>query len=648
MAFDVQGFSIAAKQKGYSQAQVDSYLSSKGISAEPLPAPAEQKSLGGFLGNIVGSAGNLIGGIAGAVAHPIQTVGALGSIAAGGVEKLVPGTQKHEASFDALASFFKQRYGSLPALGETLYKDPVGVLADISTVAGGAGLAARGVATAAKTAKAGGVVTQATKAAQAFKTASDITNPLSAVTSLGKVTEKATKGKKIAPFGKAFMPVTAGLAREYAVPLSASSKSKSPFVHLVETATARGPQGGKLQALIESAEYKLNLIAEQTVRKSGATTNLTEAGNIIAKGRQAYEDAYRATRKELYNKVDWSKVKGAVPFSRTIPIVDRVIAELERGAKVLGSKDESLKFFQNLRNSLAGESGELSKMIGPAANRYRGLLEESKITAQDVDSALSILNQKIRNRTDPVSTGHGAALKEIATTLDEDLKLFIKDANPEVYSTLLKADEFYQKGLMVLNSPYAKKIKANADRPDVIAESIINGSMSVEDIKTLYSSVGQEAVEAIQATFLKDFFESARSKTTSIFTPGGIQSQMNKYGDHRLKVILTPEQLKVVKDLNVLSKSVGQGRRIAEGSQTFYSGRIMGIIMSLFTNPFLGLKIVLGDTLLSKLVSSEKGQALLTEGLELSGATGRGIQKVGELAKPLVPVERLTEAQTSP
>lgn len=102
----------------------------------------EERSLSGFAGNVLKSGGELIGDVAGAVTHPIQTGKALGNLVLGTAEQVIPGEQSHEQSFDALVNMYAERYGGWENLKKTLYEDPVGALADFSTLIGGGAVAA--------------------------------------------------------------------------------------------------------------------------------------------------------------------------------------------------------------------------------------------------------------------------------------------------------------------------------------------------------------------------------------------------------------------------------------------------------------------------------------------------------------------------
>lgn len=110
--------------------------------------PAQGASLGGFLGNVAGSAGNLLANIGNAVVHPIQTVENLGSIGVGALQEAGGEQNSNTQAFENVKNYFKNRYGSIGGIENTLYTDPVGFLADLSTVLTGvggvAGIAAEG------------------------------------------------------------------------------------------------------------------------------------------------------------------------------------------------------------------------------------------------------------------------------------------------------------------------------------------------------------------------------------------------------------------------------------------------------------------------------------------------------------------------
>ena len=114
------------------------------LQAMPPPSVEDRslppKTLGGFASNILPSAGRLATDIGSAIAHPVET--------AKGVAGLLtrppmagPRAGELNPQQEALIEFVRGRYGSPEALGATVYNDPVGFLADVSSVlSGGAGV----------------------------------------------------------------------------------------------------------------------------------------------------------------------------------------------------------------------------------------------------------------------------------------------------------------------------------------------------------------------------------------------------------------------------------------------------------------------------------------------------------------------------
>ena len=107
-------------------------------------------------------------------AHPIDTAQAVGNLALGGVQKLIPGEQGSEKYADAVGEFFANRYNGMENFKRTLQKDPAGVVADLSSIfLGGGTLAARAPGIAGKVGRAaqavGGAIDPVMAAAKGAK-----------------------------------------------------------------------------------------------------------------------------------------------------------------------------------------------------------------------------------------------------------------------------------------------------------------------------------------------------------------------------------------------------------------------------------------------------------------------------------------------
>jgi hypothetical protein len=212
--------------------------------------PDEPRSVGGFLSNIGPSAKKFVGGIAEAIANPVQTAGSLLDVAAGGLQKALPrgavdfvnsldspegqaAAQRASNTASAVGGHYAQRYGSIEGIKKAAYEDPVGVAGDVSALLSMGAGAIRTVPTATqagfKVAKAVPAFSQqtalttmpqqiaaiATPTANALEAAARYTNPLqpvaSSVNALGALAGKAAQygagfstGLSKEPFSEAF------------------------------------------------------------------------------------------------------------------------------------------------------------------------------------------------------------------------------------------------------------------------------------------------------------------------------------------------------------------------------------------------------------------------------------------------------------
>jgi hypothetical protein len=123
---------------------------------EGIPGP---RSVGGFLGNVGSSYVKTLEGLGNAVLHPIDTANAAVDTLAGAIQNVLPKdvvnfihknepealaqADKHAIEVaNAVGGDYAKKYGSVEALANTLYTDPVGAAADLSMLfTGGSSLA---------------------------------------------------------------------------------------------------------------------------------------------------------------------------------------------------------------------------------------------------------------------------------------------------------------------------------------------------------------------------------------------------------------------------------------------------------------------------------------------------------------------------
>lgn len=190
----------------------------------PMPSSEDEeapKSKNSYLTqtafNVGPSAINFGKGIVDAVIHPIDTAKTMTELATGTVQHLLPKGLQAESAIgqrelaSQVGQFYKDRYGSVDKALIAFRDDPVGVLADVSTVLTGGGAAATKIP---GLAKAGAVVKKA--------------------------------GETVAPTalaGKAIAPVAKGLGNAAASLAGVSTRTSA---EALKQAAASGLQGGKI------------------------------------------------------------------------------------------------------------------------------------------------------------------------------------------------------------------------------------------------------------------------------------------------------------------------------------------------------------------------------------------------------------------
>jgi hypothetical protein len=160
---------------------------SSGLSADlyGTPKQAEKPKYMGYgdmlaqaASNIPSSAGALATNVLEAVSDPLGTIRNVGNLIVGGTSKLLgeplypnqAGKElrsKGENAVNQMGGALKERYGGIENIKNTIATDPVGAMADISTLLSGGGAIA-------------GRIPMAGKVASTLTTAGEVTNPINA------------------------------------------------------------------------------------------------------------------------------------------------------------------------------------------------------------------------------------------------------------------------------------------------------------------------------------------------------------------------------------------------------------------------------------------------------------------------------------
>lgn len=332
---DVPGLGIVEFPDGMSDDQISSAIKAnlnkswEGSSNQEKKPYDPMKSLE----NAPGSALKFAGGIAKSILHPLDTAQGLFDAAAGGLRNITPkavsdvidradvtqgmraGQQRATQQADAVGQAYKDRYGGWENTKRTMEGDPVGALADLSTVlgigSGVTGIARTGAAAFPSTAKAAPIISGV---ANDLATASKFTNPLSVIPptlrALGKARDvgfgfstgvgpEATNqayqaGKNVRP---AFLE---------------NLRSETPVANLLDTAK----QGIETMRQAKSAEYRQNMIGVTSDRSVLSFDGIDKAiqnarGKVTFKGQVKSDSAAQVVKSMADDVAEWKRLDPA-------------------------------------------------------------------------------------------------------------------------------------------------------------------------------------------------------------------------------------------------------------------------------------------------------------------------------------------------
>lgn len=345
--------------------------------AIPTPEPGFQ--FGEMAGNVIPSGQKYFGDLLNAVLHPIDTGKAIAGTVAGFAQKL-PGAEQvlepitkplqsagvdtnAEPYADALVNFYTKRYGSVDAALETLEGDPVGALADASSVLSGLG----------------------------FSKASAATNPLSIVKNTLKAAAKAATPKglpaKMYESAAKFGTTIPAAERRAMVQTALQNRLNLTSNGLDRLETLIAGYNDDLSGLIKTAEAngatipKSNLfrhMAELKARRGGVRVNagadLSAIDDIITK----FDDHLKSIDKtdltpsevqafkvDLYDQINWD----AKNLTGT-PVKQDTFKALARGAKdELEDVSPEVSFVNEDLGKLYDLQAPLSRAVARIENR---------------------------------------------------------------------------------------------------------------------------------------------------------------------------------------------------------------------------------------------------------------------------------------
>jgi len=558
----------------------------------------------------------------------------------------------------AVINDYQQTYGSVEKFLNATEEHPGRILGDLSLILG----VGAGVTTGRTAAKLG----------QLSRAVDPVSLPFRAAGRL-----RGTRA--IAPFGGSVDQELAKIAKRRGIELTAGSLSESPAVAMTEKIAGRGFFGAKIIKKVEAATEKVNNLAEGLVSRAGIADKTTIGKNII-KGFGNFKRTFRETKTELYKQAELPKsINITTPETAKLQLTNigdsdfigyvgkdgrfKTIAEAPRGVRDARLIAEAEGYAVNAAGDVViGEIKKTKVQLAVDASKTRGFVSEilaaekeaAKITGKQRNVKLfnqleqslsktqeaSSVRQAIKQIDDlidfksPLAVGNQAILKRIRGSLANELDTAVKEFRPDLALAINEANALYSTNVQKLQSVWAKQIHRLKNQPDRIVETIINPKTSIEDIPRIFEVIGESNIPDVQAFVLDDIFTKARSATTKQFETAGITSQIKRYGDTKLRSILTSEQFDFLKDVETLARGTARGRAAVEGANVALAGRVGLQLGLLFTSPPLAIKAFLADLVGSRIIGSAAGQKLLTTGLNVNlKGVGARARQVGEVLR---------------
>lgn len=464
---------------------------------------------------------------------------------------------------------------------------------------------------------------------------------------LANAGEKAA-GTLKAPFKSAFDAEAADAFARQGVEAPASALTKSKAVQTIEANAQSSIFGGtKVTDIVNRARDAIFNITEKLRKDVNPDRLITPGASADAAGKTLKEAVEKArtsfndTKSELYDTAAKQIGKQQAKFDNTRSTLEAIIAEKTR----------------SLDPTARAEARFYQQMLNGTRTAERRTFETIKQTRTDI-------GKKLRNRTDPITTGDIGNLKRLYGALSEDLDATVRESGPAAAEALDKATEFYKAGIGRINSFVGRTI-FNAKSPELIIGKLIKpgDASTVREIKAL---VGDEAFHTMSSAFmnkviadaivpltgrvsaaklsaiiarygddflreilgdrgleeLKELRKSAivedildRGTKDGKVMPSALAHAIESYSDKVLKDAFTPEELRKLKDVKTMSSSMARGTKIAEGSPTAEKADMtLNVVLGVVKLPVLLSKIGVQYGL-TKLVTSKLGKDFLTKGL---------------------------------
>lgn len=445
------------------------------------------------------------------------------------------------------------------------------------------------------------------------------------------------KSSIIAPFKSSYKPGIANLFDTEGIKAPVSAISDSPVVRGTEAVASKGVFGAKIadtatNALSELEKRTNDIVSRLTPDKAISDENL---GKTIQEGLKEYNDNFKVTQGKIYDQFSKTYGDSNVFGKSTKDALSTLIDEQKNDqfggtdsrftrmlTRITGSDDPQIKEIQSKIKDLGPDANpETVKPLQDQLTARQSEVQKS-LTFDELKSTRSSIGQALEK--EPTNT----YLKRLYGAVTKDMESAIKqratedpladDAAKEANAALDKLNKGYALGKNKIESNISQSIEKS--NPESIAKNLIKRN-SADTISQVKEMIGQDRFAEVQKSFMRGLFED--STTREKFDVSKLENKLSAYDQNTLDELMTPEQQKEIneavtqlKKYETMTNALKTGKKMAEGSQTAFVGKLGALSASIFSGNFaLASGIIFGDLGLKTLFSTDFGRKILTEGL---------------------------------
>lgn len=435
--------------------------------------------------------------------------------------------------------------------------------------------------------------------------------------------------------------------RRYGIEPPVSAVTRSKAVQSAEAMAQTSMVGGsRVTQIVEKARDGIAKVAESLRKNIDAESMKTSGVSSESVGKELQTSLARV-RKEFNDAKDKIYEDATKQIGDQQAVLDDTRAVLEdivqqKNASLDPSAKAQANYFQELLN--ASRTAE-------------------KRTYKNIKATRTDIGKKLKNPTDPITTGDRANLARLYAALSKDLDATVSRSSLEAAAALKQADAFYKAGLDLINSVVGRTI-FRSKSPETIVGKLIKPN-SVTDVRNLKNLVGEQAFRQVSSLFMNNVIDAVVSPLTGRLNASKLASIMAKYGDDTLREVVgerglqqlkdlrkraivedildkgmsdgkvqpqrmanaiesydeavlkeafTPDELAKLRDVQKMSGAIGKGTRMADGSPTAEKAQVaLNLVLGSISVPTLLTKIGL-EWGLTKLFTTGWGRKLLTKG----------------------------------